>query len=205
MIDDVEYQEFNSLFPPTLITPTAVNTSKIRAGESVKFVVKFTSWNIGTFELPLTFETVGTGKRHQLHVSGHCALPSINADPRNVFMRRVKHRPEGGIPPVSKRFVVSRGQYEFGPLLTWKRAEKRQEGASLLLHLVSKKRESCSCNCGVSHLDCWLFALASPSNLYEECDNGGPDVKRRGWLLLPYRDMILALRRAVPLKVQQSR
>lgn len=100
---------------------------EIRAGESVKFVVKFTSSNTVTLELPLTFETVGTGKRHQLHISGHCTLPSINADPRNVFMRRVKHRAEGSIPPVSKRFVISRGEYEFGPLLTWKRAEKRRD------------------------------------------------------------------------------
>lgn len=126
MFDDAEHAESNSLVPRTLTT-IAIHTTKIRAGESVKFVVKFTSWDTGAFELPLTFETVGTGKRHQLHVSGHCTLPSINADPRNVFMRRVKHRPEGGIPPVSKRFVVSRGQYEFGPLLTWKRAEKRQD------------------------------------------------------------------------------
>lgn len=107
-----------------IITP---RRPKIRAGESVKFVVKFTSSTTVTLELPLTFETVGTGKRHQLHISGHCTLPSINADPRNVFMRRVKHRAEGSVPPVSKRFVISRGEYEFGPLLTWKRAEKRQD------------------------------------------------------------------------------
>ena len=88
-------------------------------------MVKFSSSSAGVFDLPLTFEAVGTGRRYTLHVSGTCAFPSINADPRNVFMRRVKHRAEGAIPPVSKRFVISRGQYEFGPLLTWKRAENR--------------------------------------------------------------------------------
>lgn len=88
-------------------------------------MVKFSSSSAGVFDLPLTFEAVGTGRRYALHVSGTCAFPSINADPRNVFMRRVKHRAEGAIPPVSKRFVVSRGQYEFGPLLTWKKAENR--------------------------------------------------------------------------------
>lgn len=90
-------------------------------------MVKFSSSNAGVFDLPLTFEAVGTGRRYTLHVSGTCAFPSINADPRNVFMRRVKHRAEGAIPPVSKRFVMSRGQYEFGPLLTWKKAENRQD------------------------------------------------------------------------------
>ena len=99
--------------------------AQINAGESVTFAVKFSSTSAGTFDLPLTFEAVGTGRRYVLHVSGTCAFPSINSDPRNVFMRRVKHRPEGAIPPISKRFVVSRRQYEFGPLLTWKKAENR--------------------------------------------------------------------------------
>lgn len=90
-------------------------------------MVKFSSSSAGVFDLPLIFEAVGTGRRYTLHVSGTCAFPSINADPRNVFMRRVKHRAEGAIPPVSKRFVISRGQYEFGPLLTWKKADNRCE------------------------------------------------------------------------------
>ena len=105
-----------------------LRSPQINAGESVKFAVKFSSTSPGTFDLPLTFEAVGTGRRYVLHVSGTCAFPSINSDPRNVFMRRVKHRPEGAIPPISKRFVVSRGQYEFGPLLTWKKAENRCAG-----------------------------------------------------------------------------
>lgn len=89
------------------------------------FAVRFTSSSKGTFELSLGFETVGTGRRQALHVSGRCAFPSVNADPRNVFMRRVKHRPEDAVPPVSKRFVASRGRYEFGPLLVRKQAQHR--------------------------------------------------------------------------------
>ncbi|CAM9169791.1 unnamed protein product [Choristocarpus tenellus] len=92
----------------------------IRARESVQIIVKFSSSTVGQYDVPLAFETVGTGRQHTLHIRGDCTFPSINSDPRSVFMRRIKHRPEGAVPPVSKRFVMSRGTYEFGPLLTWK-------------------------------------------------------------------------------------
>ena len=119
----------------TYLFPSLFVPAQINAGESVTFAVKFSSTSAGTFDLPLTFEAVGTGRRYVLHVSGTCAFPSINSDPRNVFMRRVKHRPEGAIPPISKQFVVSRGQYEFGPLLTWKKAENR---CTIILLITSR-------------------------------------------------------------------
>ena len=66
----------------------------------------------------LAFEVLGGGvKPFSLPVLGRCEVPTINSDPRNVFMKRVKTRGEA---PVSKKFVMSKEVYEFGPLLAWK-------------------------------------------------------------------------------------
>ena len=87
---------------------------------SVEFSVRFLSKQVGKFNGSLGFEVLGLpGRESQLLVSGTCEVPTINDDPRNVFMHRVKSRPLTA-PPVSKRFVMNRGVYEFGPLLTWK-------------------------------------------------------------------------------------
>eukprot|EP00644_Phytophthora_capsici_P002092 jgi/Phyca11/21187/fgenesh1_pg.PHYCAscaffold_84_\ len=63
----------------------------------------------------LGFEIVGVRREFTLFGRGICAVPTINSDPRNVFMHRVKSRPEGGF--VQKKFVISRNQFEFGPLI----------------------------------------------------------------------------------------
>ena len=92
----------------------------VEAHSSVKFVVKFHSEEIFRLDSALNFEVVGGGVRpFILPCVGHCEVPTINCDPRNVFMNRVKARALDA-PPVSKRFVISREVYEFGPLLAWK-------------------------------------------------------------------------------------
>ncbi|KAG6972410.1 hypothetical protein JG687_00001491 [Phytophthora cactorum] len=63
----------------------------------------------------LGFEIVGIRREFTLFGRGVCGVPTINSDPRNVFMHRVKSRPEGGF--VQKKFVISRNQFEFGPLI----------------------------------------------------------------------------------------
>jgi len=92
----------------------------IPAHSSIKFTLKFHSSSIGRFDASLGFEVVGGGARpFALPCAGRCEVPTINSDPRNVFMNRVKHRAIDA-PPLSKKFIVSRDVYEFGPLLTWK-------------------------------------------------------------------------------------
>ena len=87
---------------------------------SVEFNVRFTSKATGKFNGALGFEVLGLpGRESQLLVSGTCEVPTVNDDPRNVFMARVKSRAESA-PPLPKRYVMNRGLYEFGPLLTWK-------------------------------------------------------------------------------------
>ena len=88
----------------------------------VKFIVRFTSQKEGRFESHLTFETVGTGSEFTLHCLGHCEIPSVNGNPQNLFMRRVK----GAVPNApkpKKRYVQNENYYSFGPLLKFKEAD----------------------------------------------------------------------------------
>jgi len=87
----------------------------IPQGGSATFIVQFSSKVVGKYDSLLGFEIVGLQKEFHLVASGICTVPMINGDPRNVFMNRVKGRAEGKM--VSKKYVMSRGVFEFGPLL----------------------------------------------------------------------------------------
>ncbi|OQR81932.1 hydrocephalus-inducing protein, partial [Thraustotheca clavata] len=89
------------------------------------FEVAFTSRDVGTFDSTLSFEIMGSKREASLFCRGLCSVPSINSDPRNVFMNRAKHKVDGAL--VHKKFVLSKGVYEFGPLLLGKSADIRLE------------------------------------------------------------------------------
>ncbi|RLN87341.1 hypothetical protein BBJ28_00008070 [Nothophytophthora sp. Chile5] len=82
---------------------------------SVNVLVQFASTNVGNFDCSLGFEIVGVRREFTLFGRGTCSVPTINNDPRNVFMHRVKSRPDGVF--VQKKFVIARNQFEFGPLI----------------------------------------------------------------------------------------
>ena len=57
-----------------------------------------------------------------------CEFPTINSNFRNVFMQQKKSRPAN--PPecfISKYYIVSENQFDFGPLLIGKDSEKKHE------------------------------------------------------------------------------
>lgn len=87
----------------------------IPAHESAYTSVHFETSDVGVFDCVLGFEIVGVRREFNLFCRGTCSVPTINSDPRNVFMSRVKSRPEGVF--VHKKFVLSRNQFEFGPLI----------------------------------------------------------------------------------------
>ncbi|OQR91449.1 hydrocephalus-inducing protein [Achlya hypogyna] len=91
----------------------------------VRFQVTFASGDTGTFDSTLGFEILGSKREVSLFCRGICAVPGINADPRNVFMSRAKHRADGAL--VHKKYVLSKGVYEFGPLLLGKSPDVRLE------------------------------------------------------------------------------
>ncbi|KAG7386322.1 hypothetical protein PHYPSEUDO_000450 [Phytophthora pseudosyringae] len=91
----------------------------------VNMLVQFASADVGNFDCSLGFEIAGLRREFTLFGRGICGVPTINSDPRNVFMHRVKSRPEGGF--AQKKFVVSRNQFEFGPLIIANQAVKPPE------------------------------------------------------------------------------
>lgn len=83
---------------------------------NVDIQIQFASSETGVFDCSLGFEIVGGGRREfTLFGRGTCSVPTVNSDPRSVFMSRIKSRPEGAF--VQKKFVMSLGQFEFGPLI----------------------------------------------------------------------------------------
>ncbi|ETV98760.1 hypothetical protein H310_08827 [Aphanomyces invadans] len=89
------------------------------------FFVQFSSNEVGTYDNTLGFEIVGGRREVSLFCRASCAVPTINSDPRNVFMSRAKAKSDGGI--VQKKYVLSKSQYEFGPLLIGKPPSLRAE------------------------------------------------------------------------------
>jgi hypothetical protein len=87
----------------------------IPARGSVRFAVKFDSKRVGLTNASLCFEVVGAPSSEvALPCAGACAVPTLNADPRNVFMSRVKNPSRPPKPPVTKRFVLSQNEYDSG-------------------------------------------------------------------------------------------
>ncbi|CAD7931174.1 unnamed protein product [Amoebophrya sp. A25] len=75
--------------------------------------------------------------RAMVTVAGRTAFPHINNNPTNIFMRRVRTRPQ---PPIyiSRQYVSNRDLYEFGPLLVGKDPEVRHFYTEDMLHLPKK-------------------------------------------------------------------
>ncbi|KAK9824158.1 hypothetical protein WJX72_008157 [[Myrmecia] bisecta] len=100
----------------------------IPAKQSVAVLVQFQSAEVGVFKQQLTFEVVG-GQHSSLSVTAACDYPHINQDPKTVYVKRSRARPDTA--NISRQFVVSSGRYEFGPLLIGKDSTGYKEGAHL--------------------------------------------------------------------------
>lgn len=87
----------------------------IPSKESVQIQIIFTAKQPGFFEATLGFEITGSQREFGLLCRGYALVPSINCDPRNIFMNRVKNHPKKA--HVSKKFVLSENQLQFGPLI----------------------------------------------------------------------------------------
>ena len=101
---------------------------RIESGERVVFKIRFSCESIGTCSETHRFELVGTGQSFLLHCSGICDIPRISDDPRNVFMKRIKHLLPGNQYP-SRRFVLSDRFYSFGPISIHKKADERSSNS----------------------------------------------------------------------------
>ena len=63
-------------------------------------------------------QVAGCEGRSSITVSGVCDQPHISTDPKQVFPRRAKTRPDSA--KIARHFIMSSGQFEFGPLLAGK-------------------------------------------------------------------------------------
>ncbi|KAF1330314.1 Hydrocephalus-inducing protein, partial [Globisporangium splendens] len=87
----------------------------IPARSKVDLLVQFSSSDVGIFDCNLGFEIAGVCREFTLFCRGVCTVPTINSDPRNVFMSRIKSHPEHVF--MQEKFVLSKNQFEFGPLI----------------------------------------------------------------------------------------
>jgi Flagellar-associated PapD-like len=98
----------------------------VDGNSSYYLLLKFFSIDIGSFDANLQFEIVGCSKHFALPCLCVCQFPTVNTDPRNVFMKRKKSRPIGAPDCyVSKHYISQEGKYEFGPLLIGKLPDKK--------------------------------------------------------------------------------
>eukprot|EP00940_MAST-03C_sp_MAST-3C-sp2_P002754 g2754.t1 len=107
--------------------------------EEVRFDVMFSSDRVGKEDVALTFEVAGSKQQQSsLLVRGVVAIPTINTDPRNVFMRRAKGGP---VERMRKKYVQSRGRFEFGPLLVGKSISESEDDEESRAKLFSTNAE----------------------------------------------------------------
>lgn len=100
----------------------------LQPGESKPLHIKFFSTKVGKFDQTLTFEVVGSAKQFPCDIEALCEFPSINPNPKNVFMVQKRSRPPTAPESyLSKCYVSSEGAFDFGPLLIGKDPEKRSE------------------------------------------------------------------------------
>eukprot|EP00939_MAST-03C_sp_MAST-3C-sp1_P000134 g134.t1 len=98
--------------------PAVASRWILQPREEKQFHVLFSPDSVGKIDASLVFEVAGSNQQQKyLLVRGISAIPAINSDPRNVFMRRAKNGP---LERIRKKYVVARRRYEFGPLLIGK-------------------------------------------------------------------------------------
>ena len=86
----------------------------VPAHSKIPLSIDFQSQATGGYQNVLEFEVVGSDKLFTLPCTATCAVPQMNTDTRNIFMRRAKGKPAQE--KVHKKYVLSRSAYEFGPL-----------------------------------------------------------------------------------------
>ncbi|GBG33770.1 Hydrocephalus-inducing protein-like [Hondaea fermentalgiana] len=143
---------------PIRLVPGAPYRWVIPAGSTLKMQVILNACKQGTFEQQLSFQAVGSNQQYWVLTKGVCTVPTISADPRNVFMNRIKARPEHRL--VSKKYVMSKALYEFGPLLVGKNPEECMQHEDLAVQMRNAETFRIS-NSGVLPVDEVRFVLVA--------------------------------------------
>ncbi len=94
--------------------PSADTRWVIPANSKMQFLIKFHADNTGKYNQTFTFETVNQDKQFTVKAKSVTSIPTISSESKNVFMKRVRAKPEHRI--VMKKFIIQDDVYEFGPL-----------------------------------------------------------------------------------------
>merc|ERR1712150_52121 len=90
----------------------------IPANGEVMLEVVFRSPEICKVDMMLEFEVVGSQKSYPLHLTGICAVPTINSTPTAVYERIVKKRPKvKSTRKFKPAFLLAEELFSFGPLI----------------------------------------------------------------------------------------
>lgn len=97
----------------------------LQPGQTAMAVLRFASGSVGAFNANLGFGVVGVPREFTITARGQAAVPTIVSDPVHFFGGKVKSRGDKAF--VAHKFVVSRGVFEFGPLMAG-RSKKDRHG-----------------------------------------------------------------------------
>ena len=100
----------------------------IPSKRTLYLVVKFVTKVVGDFDGKLDFECSFSLKKYTVELQGIADFPTVSQLPKNLYWSVKRLRPL--TPPesyLSKVFVTSEGQFDFGPLLIGKNPDKRNE------------------------------------------------------------------------------
>ena len=102
----------------------------VEAKSSIELVIRFKASDTGRFENMLSFEVMGggvvmRGRDFKLPCRGTCAYPHMSQNYQSIYYRKIKSKAPGQI--VSKQYIVSQSNYEFGPLLVGRSKDDYKE------------------------------------------------------------------------------
>lgn len=86
----------------------------LQPGESVTLQISFTSEYVGVYDELMNFEIVGGTQPVSLLCRSLCAMPKLSKDFRNVYYKKTK---QCAAEVANHQYIISRGCFEFGPLL----------------------------------------------------------------------------------------
>ncbi|CAH2323836.1 Hypothetical predicted protein [Pelobates cultripes] len=125
-VSDVDQGSITGEVPLSKLQRLGIFRWVVPAGGEVFLRIHFASTVIGNFDQTMNFEVLGTCRRYQLYCRGVCAFPAICQDPKLIFPQCKKEMKADEI--CQKKFILSSGVFEFGPLLCGKARERYKAG-----------------------------------------------------------------------------
>lgn len=89
----------------------------------------------------VTLQVAGSEGKTTVAVTGVCDQPRVSTEPALVFARRLKTRPDSA--KISRQFILSTGQFEFGPLLAGRDSQGYRYITCSCVQITARSYPSC--------------------------------------------------------------